>query len=368
MSEEKLVKTSAAGRGSEWVALTQAEREAWDAFAAEHPQGNFMQSWTWGELKARGAWRPVRLALWRGGSIVAGASVLFRPLPGGRQIAYAPRGPLVDWNDAELVAVLFDHLRAECHRRRAILLKIDPAVPADNSAAKVALQRLGAVSVSTGHGFGGLQPQWVMRLDLTPDLETIFARFKPDWRNRIRRAGRKGVTVRVAETLADWHAFYDLLVLTGQRQGFTVRERRYFEELRELFVPSDQARLFLAEWEGKLLGGALCFLFGPQCWYVYGASSREERQRMPNYLLQWTAIRWAKERGCRVYDFRGVAPPQEKDSPLYGLNRFKAGFSPETVQWIGEYDLVLAPVLYRLWAGLLPRVQTWLRSRRGPRG
>ena len=75
-------------------------------------------------------------------------------------------------------------------------------------------------------------------------------------------------------------------------------------------------------------------------WYLYGASSNEYRNVMPNYLLQWEMIKWAIERGARVYDFRGVSGDLSEDNPLYGLYRFKRGFNGEFTEFIGEMDLV----------------------------
>jgi lipid II:glycine glycyltransferase (peptidoglycan interpeptide bridge formation enzyme) len=70
---------------------------------------------------------------------------------------------------------------------------------------------------------------------------------------------------------------------------------------------------------------------------------------MPNYLIQWAMIKWAKRQGCRIYDFRGVSGDLDPESPLYGLYRFKTGFGASLVEYLGEYDLPFRPGLYRLW-------------------
>ena len=69
---------------------------------------------------------------------------------------------------------------------------------------------------------------------------------------------------------------------------------------------------------------------------------------MPNYLLQWNMIRWAVEKGCRVYDFRGVPGDVGEDHPLYGLVKFKRGFNGDYTEFVGEMDLVLSPFWYRI--------------------
>ena len=124
-------------------------------------------------------------------------------------------------------------------------------------------------------------------------------------------------------------------------------------------------KLVLTYYEGKPIAGAIAFLFGDKAMYTYGASSNEYRNVMPNHLMQWTMIKWAKENGCKWYDFRGVSPQKDggEDDHLQGLNRFKEGFSPRFVEYIGEYDMVLSPTLYWLWNVARPRIQKILRAR-----
>ena len=70
--------------------------------------------------------------------------------------------------------------------------------------------------------------------------------------------------------------------------------------------------LFLAEYEGRPLAGVMVFVLGDTAAYLYGASSNEERQRMPTYAVQWAAMEWAKTQGCRRYDLWGVPDAPEE--------------------------------------------------------
>ena len=93
---------------------------------------------------------------------------------------------------------------------------------------------------------------------------------------------------------------------------------------------------------------------GDKAWYLYGASSNRHRNLMPNYLIQWEMIRWAREQGCTLYDFRGVSGDLNEDNPLYGLYRFKKGFGGEFTEFIGEWDQIYSPVFYWLFNHVLP--------------
>ncbi|MBI3946932.1 MAG: peptidoglycan bridge formation glycyltransferase FemA/FemB family protein [Armatimonadetes bacterium] len=349
------------------VECDESRREAWNAFVAATPTGDLLQSWEWGELKARGAWQPFRVALHEGERIVGAAALLKRrlPLPGASML-YAPRGPVLDFARPEVFREMARALRRIAERERALLVKIDPPV---EDAAAIATLESGGFQASghagaEGQGFGGEQPRCVMQLDLAPSLDSLLKACKEKTRYNIRLAGRKGVTVRAGETLDDVRVFYDLLKITAERDRFLVRSFDYYRDTREVLIRRGLARLFLAEYEGQALSGAITYLFGDKAWYTYGASSNEHRNVMPNYLMQWEMIRWAKERGCRVYDFRGVSPTKDQDPEdhLAGLYRFKAGFNARFVTYVGEFDLPLSTPGYWLWRYAKPRAQSAMKG------
>ena len=333
----------------------------WNSFVAASPRGHVLQSSQWGQLKERFGWQVARLAIEDRGPWQAGAQVLFRSL-GPRTIAYVPKGPIMDWADTEATRPLLEALHHLCRQRRAILLKIEPDLAEDPTLAQ-RLTELGfRVSPQT------IQPRRTMLLDLAPDPEAILARMKSKTRYNIRLAGRKGVTVREG-TDDDLPGFYRLMRLTGQRDRFGIHSESYYQTAHQLFVPQGLAKLFLATFEDQVLGGIMVFAFGQRAWYMYGASSDKHRNLMPNYLLQWEAISWAKERGCLIYDLWGIPDEEEevlereftkRSDGLWGVYRFKRGFGGQVVHYLGAYDYVYSPLLYQLYDKLV----TW-RARPG---
>jgi lipid II:glycine glycyltransferase (peptidoglycan interpeptide bridge formation enzyme) len=346
--------------------LQPGDASRWRRFVASSPQGDVLQAMEWGEVKSRTGWQPITLALTEGAEIVAGAMLLKRPAPLGRCLLYCPRGPVVRLEDVEPWSRLAQALRDLAREQRAMLVKIDP--PVAGEAARAALRRVGLRPAPVEEmGFGGTQPRAVMRTSLVFGEEELLARFKPKWRYNIRLAERKGVTVTGDTTREHLKAFYDLLVETAHRDGFHVRGLDYYQTIWECLVERGLARLFLAYYQAKPIAGAIDFILGHQCWYVYGASSNDMRELMPNHLLQWTMMRWARAQGCTVYDFRGVALQRPgAESPLDGLARFKAGFAAEYVEYVGEWDLPVSPALYGAFALLEPRLRrVRLKLRRG---
>ena len=327
--------------------------DIWDSLIARDPRGHLLQTWAWGELKGAFGWRPVRLAVERDGTLVAGAQVLYRRA-GPFTIGYIPKGPALAEADEEAVDALWTALHSESRRRHALLLKVEPEWRDDEPACHDMLREQGlspsAVTV---------QPRRTIVVDLRADEETLLARMKAKWRYNVRLSERKGIVVRPAG-IAGLDDFYRLMRVTGERDAFGIHSKEYYRRALELFAPHDRVQLFLAEYHGTPVAGLMAFAFNGQAWYFYGASDNAHRERMPNHALQWRAMLWAKAKGCTQYDLWGI-PDVDQDpetAPLAGVQRFKEGFGGQVVRYVGAYDYGYHPHLYRLleraWA-LRPR-------------
>jgi lipid II:glycine glycyltransferase (peptidoglycan interpeptide bridge formation enzyme) len=345
--------------------LAPSEYSAWNDFVAADPRGDLLQSTAWGELKEKSGWKPAVVASTEGATIRGGMMLLQRALPLGKSLFYAPRGPVLDWRDTGILQSVLGAARDFARQNGGLLLKVDP--PFEDHGAAAALEGLGLRPVGGAGGLGGTQPRCVMQLDLagrSPD--DLLVSFHQKWRYNIRLAAKKGVTIRASTDKKDLPLFYRILQETAKRYGFLVRGQSYFEAMWDALVPHGWMKLFLGEVEGETVCGALSYLFGDKSWYTYGASSNAHREKMPNYLMQWEMIQWAHANGCRWYDFRGVScTPDDPNDKTAGLNRFKRGFNPRFVQYIGEYDLPLSGPGYWAFTKALPKARALMRRARG---
>lgn len=200
-----------------------------------------------------------------------------------------------------------------------------------------------------------IQPPRSMIVDIKGSEDEILARMKQKTRYNIRLAEKKGVTVRAWD---DIPAFHKMMQSTGARDNFGVHSLAYYRRAYELFHPTGMAELLVAEYEGRPLAALMVFRHGKRAWYVYGASTDEERNRMPTYLLQWEAMRWARARGCEEYDLWGVPDEDEaileagfetRHDGLWGVYRFKRGFGGKLKRAMQAVDRVYNPFLYRLY-------------------
>ncbi len=356
--------------------MPELTRSEWGAFLSQHHEAHVLQSGEWGELKSAFGWQVVRVGAGRSGedSIVLGAQILFRRLPLGFSLAYIPKGPVgggtssdglspeVGW-DWERLWPEVDNI---CRRRRAVFLKVEPDLwePAGVSYdAERVPHADSATPTVRPSGFRNspqdIQPARTLLVDLTGEEDQVLARMKQKTRYNIRLAQKKGVVVFPS---ADVDTFHRLMVLTGRRDAFGVHSLAYYRRAYELFHPHGACELFLAAYQGEPLAGLMVFARGSRAWYFYGASADEQRERMPNYLLQWEAMRWARARGCTTYDLWGVPDVNEENleanftrytGGLWGVYRFKRGFGGHLRRAAGSWDRVYRPVLYafyRLWA------------------
>ncbi len=319
----------------------------WELFVASHPYGSLLQSAAWGTFKARWGWQPRRLLVCDGERPVAGVQVLFRPLPLGKALAYVPRGPVAAPDQHEALACLWAALHQLARHKGTAFLTVEPNWP---MSPEEGVRVLGPVGFRPGARH--VQPRATLVVDLRPPLDEILARMKQKWRYNIRLSARKGVEVRVGGE-ADFHLFYALMVETGQRDQFAVRPLNYYRDAWQAFQP-DRSALLIAEYQGIPLAGLLVFRCGPVAYYLYGASSNRERQRMPNHALQWAAMQWAKGHGCERYDLWGIPAEAvqggsvnpQRTGGLWGVYRFKRGFGGHPVRYPGVFDAVYNPLVY----------------------
>jgi peptidoglycan pentaglycine glycine transferase (the first glycine) len=350
----------------------------WNELVVSFPRPHFLQSYEWGQVKIANGWLP-QPYIWRdaGGDIVAAAQLLEREvklpgLPWQLRVQYVPRGPLLrDWGNKQLTQFVLADLREIASQREAVTVKVDPEVwigtgePAQSDSQPDPVGRQ-VVKILEQHGWQFAPDQIQFRntvlVNLAGTEEVLLAQMKQKTRYNIRLSERKGVQVRqVVE--ADLPNLYQMYAVTSVRDGFVIRDEDYYQRVWRTFLHAGLAEGLIAEVDGSSIGAVMIFRFGGRAWYVYGMSLDVHRDKMPNYLLQWTALKRAKEAGCREYDLWGAPDEFEEDDPMWGVYRFKRGLGGYVARSIGAWDYPVRPVLYRLYTKVLPRLLNLLRRR-----
>jgi lipid II:glycine glycyltransferase (peptidoglycan interpeptide bridge formation enzyme) len=340
---------------------------AWDAFVTAHPDGHLLQTSDWGQFKAEFGWQAQIVALSNAaGQIVCGAQVLFRrlhrliPSIVPLSIAYIPGGPL--FADPSTDKALWQAINRAAFRHGALWLKVEPCdwyAPRPGLADRLRSQGLQPAPQT-------IQPPRTVVLDLTGSDDDILKRMNQSTRYKAKLGPKKEIEVRCG-TVADLASFNALMAVTGARDAFGVHDPNYYRRAFEHFAAGDRCALILASYQGQDLAGVMVFRQGNQAYYLYGASSNAERNRMPTFIAQWAAIRWARDHGALFYDMWGIPDADEailesdfetRSDGLWGVYGFKRGWGGRIVRSVGAWDRVYNLPVYELYKRLLKRRKT----------
>jgi len=305
------------------------EREMWNK-SVEHP----LQSWEWGEFRKATGLKVVR---------EGGMQVTIHPIPHTPwNIGYAPKIAKLGKDTGETIKKI-------ANQNNCIFVKVEPKI-------EISTQYIVHSTELKQRGFVPGRPlftKYNFVLDVTPSEEELLASFKQKTRYNIRLAEKRGVTVELDDSPAAFKRFLELTEETTKRQGFYAHGSEYFEKMWKLMG----AHILVAKYQGEIITTWMLFRFKDTLYYPYGASTREHREVMANNLVMWEAIKLAKRWGCKYLDMWGaLGPNPDPKDPWIGFHNFKAGYSPRHVEYVGTWDYVARPLLYRLY-----RVGEWLR-------
>ena len=308
---------------------------AWNAFVERTPYHAFPQLWEWGEVRAMGGWRPVRLAVGRSHEQpIAGAQLLLRRLPiVGWHLAYVPRGPIGDLDDPAVREALVKAIRALGRDEKIATVRADPEAVLDTPYGRSLLEPPWRVAPK-------VQPPTTRVIDLTVGEEALRANLKRKHRQYVNKAERAGIVVErfdastpeevIGPALADFNRIYQH---TADRAGFVARQAFYYERVWSIFAPTGRVRLSFAVRDGERVATLFHFTCGERAVESYGGMTDAGAEARANYLLKWAAIADFAREGFAVYDMWGLATG--------GIRHFKEGFGGEEVEYVGARDLPL---------------------------
>lgn len=321
--------------------------------------GDITQTTYWGDVKSNWGYEGVYLE--NNGNIVAAMLLLIRKLPILKtSLAYSSKGPVCDVKNSEMFLKLIEEASPLIKKHKIFSLKFDPEVLCTKE--NISFFKKAGFKVKCGHAHlhDYAQPKFNMVLNLDGHTEeTLIADFENKTRYNLRLAYRKGVTVYYENSTDAAETFHSLYKTTAIRDKFSYRDVDYFKNMVDV-IPKENLRIYFTKHEEDILSSAICIKSGDKMWYMYGASSNEKRNLMPNYAMQWEMIKWALECGSKRYDFGGVFVLDKEN----GLYKFKKGFcnKEEVYEYLGEIDMVYRPFSFTLYDKILPLMQSTKRK------
>lgn len=328
--------------------ITDARR--WNDAVAAAPNPHILQAWEWGQFKSRWGWTPLYLLDQSAAALVLRRQVA--PLP--FSVLYVPKGPACHFADTAVTDQVLSGLVDVAKRQRAIFIKIDPDLDAADRS--LLLDRGWRPSTEQ------IQFRNTMLIDLTRSDDDLLAAMKPKTRYNVRLAQKKGVAIRSGD-LRDLDLLYAMYAETAQRDSFIIRPLDYYRDAWGSFIQSGLAQPLIADVDGEAVAGLILFRFADRAWYMYGMSRNAHREKMPNYLLQWEAMRWAKSQGCTIYDLWGAPDELNEADSMWGVYKFKDGLGAQFAPHVGAYDFVVSRLGYWLYTVVMPRVLNVMRRR-----
>ena len=308
----------------------------WDESFRSLENPHILQTYEWGELKSNFGWTPYRFE-----HEGLAFQILMKTLPLGFKIAYIPKSK-IKIDDKEL----WNSIDKFCSSQKSIFVKYEQ----DSFFAENLHNQLDKKFIKSKP----IQPGSTIEIDLGGNESDWLERMKQKTRYNIKLAIKKGIQIQKTDDIA---AFYDLMLDTSKRDNFGVHSKKYYQLVYDLFSSSNKVALLIAKFDQIALAGLMVFRIGNRSWYFYGASNNIERNRMPTYLLQFEAMKWAKSQGCTSYDLWGIPDDDEeilerdfnsRSDGLWGVYRFKRGFGGTIKRSSPAYDRVYYPVLYKM--------------------
>lgn len=311
-----------------------------------HPYGHLFQSYPWGELKKTFGWQPLRLIVYEKVRVVAAVTLLNHQLYNDYSLLYAPRGPVMYFDDDRLLEFLFGKISALAQSVNAVFLKIDPALPRLASRAHQKLLQLGFKQVDKVHPQKSLQLTQVYRIHLPYQNRSHITLIK-----NVGKANR--LSVEWSSSMDRLKIFYALLLEYSELTEIKVRTFSYYQRMWDL-LQEYGVYLFLVKQKNYVIGTSLLITFGSTCYSLYTVYRQRHLGLYPESFLHLAIMEWAAKAGYKNYEIIDTLLTTKQTS----LDTRLFSFPVEPYTYLGEFDLIYRPWQYRLWNVLYP-IYNW---------
>lgn len=310
------------------------DREVWDNFVKSHPEANFLQSWDFYTFhQNRGNAVVRRIALDDHNQVLGAYAGVVERARRGKHLAIAG-GPILDWNNQELVRQIFEDMRMEGKKHHCVFVRVRPQLEAAKGVKVLTDLRLKRAPMYLSVEYAGV-------LNLTKSEEEILKGMRQRLRRALRKAEKNGITIEKSTDPADIKTFYQIQLQTAGRHGFVAFSEDFFTKQFQVFAENGEAVLYTAKYNGEILAQNFMIFYGDEASYHYGVSSELGTKLSGAPLLHMEAMRDARERGIKRYNFWGIVGEDETWHRFYGVSQFKRGFGVEELKYTPAHDIIL---------------------------
>lgn len=315
----------------------------------------FTQAWFFGKWQEIMERKVRRFEIIKDSETIGFFQVIKYPSVFSKSFLYIPHGPvLIKKPDMEFLKIFSEKLIQISKEENAIFVRFD--FHGFNYGSKENLGRYFKRTPAYAYHSSYFQPKFEWILNLANTEEEILNYMHPKSRYNINLATRKGVKIEIIneDFKKYFDDFYKLLNETARRDNFNLHHKIYYQNIFTNCAENRNAFLAIAKYNGNILAINIILLFGSAAYFILGGSSGEHKNFMFSYLAQWEAMKEAKKRGFKIYNFGAV----DREG-FEGISRFKKGFGGELLKHSDSYDLVLKPFWYYLY-----NLRKWLLNQK----
>ena len=321
------------------------DKQIWENFLSECQEKTFLQSWNWGKFNEEMGNKIWRLGIYEqpasGIDYLTGIAFLVK-IPARRGIFFScPHGPVIKSQflslKSEILKTLLDKIKELAKQERAVFLRLSPVWERNEE----------NIELFKKNGFLQapilLHPDLTWELNLLPSEEELFSKIRKTTRYLIRQArNNKEIEIIQSRVLKDIESFNKIYQETVNRQIFVPYSLDYLIKEFLCFEPDNQIVIFLGKYRQEIVSSAIVLFCSEGAFYHHGATSLKYPKIPVSHLLQWEAIKEAKKRGCKSYNFWGIAPENSPNHPWQGFTLFKKGFGGEKKECVKTQDLLFS--------------------------
>ena len=318
------------------------DQKKWDKFVTSHDDANFLQSWAWGDFhEARKKTVVRRIVLDNEEKIIASYVGQVETAKRGTYMAIAG-GPIMDWSNKKLREAVFADIKEQAEKNHCVFVRIRPQI-VENEKNRALFKQLGLKPAPMY-----LSVEYAGILDISKPEEEILAGASQGLRRKIRKAQKNNITVTTSTDPKEIKTFYKIQLETAARQKFVEFSEDFLRKQFEAFAKYDEVKLYTAKLGDEILAQNFMIFYGNEASYHYGVSTELGTKYSGAPLLHMQAMRDARERGIKRYNFWGITAENDTKHRFYGVSQFKRSFGVEELIYLHAHDLVIKPAQYKL--------------------
>ncbi len=316
------------------------DKTKWENLLAECKEKTFLDSWNWGDFEQKMGKKVWRLGLFDNNNLKA-VSLLIKIKAKRGNFLFVPHGPTGNFDTLEEkekgLQLFLKKIKSIAKNEGGIdFIRIAPIWKRTEENKK--LFKKSNLKEAPIHK----HPELTWELNLSPSEEDLLMNMRKTTRYLIRK-GEDNEDLQIIKTdnPKAVETYNELYQKTADRHDFVPFSLKYLKNEFAAFDKDNEILTFLAKYKGEIVSAAMIIYWSGIGFYHQGASIRKYPKIPTSYLLQWEAIKEAKQRGCSRYNFWGIAPTDDPDHPWHGLTKFKKGFGGERLDYVKTQDLPL---------------------------